>query len=142
MTRWSALAHRRLDEAADEAEARDGGESFPNFGSSVLLPRTRDRTRDMRSMDRPREPRVLLMQLAQRTSAKGTAYLTGWLGKAKLVGFKGEPDQWGNETWLVYAAEPSPRQEEKAPANPSAHRQDDHDRGRHPAYHASAEERR
>lgn len=53
-----------------------------------------------------RQPKVLLMQLTQRTSGKGNAYLTGWLGKAKLVGFKGEPDEHGHERWDVYAAEP------------------------------------
>jgi hypothetical protein len=34
------------------------------------------------------EPRVLLFTLSERTSAKGSHYLTGWLGKCKLVGFK------------------------------------------------------
>ena len=54
-------------------------------------------------------PRRLLMQLTQRTSGKGNAYLTGWLGEARLVGFKGEPDEYGNERWDIYAAEPEPR---------------------------------
>jgi hypothetical protein len=39
-------------------------------------------------------PRVLLMQLSQRTSAKGNAYLSGWLGKASVVAFQAEePDK-------------------------------------------------
>jgi hypothetical protein len=55
-------------------------------------------------------PRVLLMTLSERTSAKGTAYLSGWLGKARLVGFKAkEPDKYGNEVWEIYAQEPEPR---------------------------------
>ena len=63
----------------------------------------------MKSMDRPREPRVLLMRLSERTSGKSNAYLSGWLGKARLVGFRGEADEHGNRTWNVYAAEPTPR---------------------------------
>jgi hypothetical protein len=52
-------------------------------------------------------PRLLLMQLSERTSAKGTAYLSGWLGKARLVGFKAkELDPYGNPQWEIYAAEP------------------------------------
>ena len=56
------------------------------------------------------EPKVLLMQLSERTSAKGTRYLSGFLGKAKLVAFLDqEPDKFGNPQWSVYASEPAPR---------------------------------
>ena len=56
------------------------------------------------------EPKVLLMQLSQRTSGKGNTYLAGYLGKAKLVGFLDqEPDKFGNPVWNVYAAEPAPQ---------------------------------
>ena len=56
------------------------------------------------------EPKVLLMQLSERTSAKGTRYFTGYLGRAKLVAFLDqEPDKFGNPQWSVYAAEPVPR---------------------------------
>jgi hypothetical protein len=54
-------------------------------------------------------PRVLLMQLTQRTSAKDRIYLAEWLGKARLVGFPVEPDKDGNQTWDVYAAAPEPK---------------------------------
>jgi hypothetical protein len=55
-------------------------------------------------------PRVLLMTLSERTSAKGTAYLSGWLGKARFVGFKAkDPDKYGNERWDIYAQEPEPK---------------------------------
>jgi hypothetical protein len=55
-------------------------------------------------------PRVLLLTLSERTSARGTTYLTGWAGRAKLVGFKAkEPDKYGNEVWEVYATEPEPK---------------------------------
>src|SRR3954454_11566264 len=56
-------------------------------------------------------PRVLLMQLSQRTSAKGNAYLAGWLGKASVVAFAGEPDKHGNPTWDLFVSTPEPRPE-------------------------------
>jgi hypothetical protein len=39
--------------------------------------------------------RVLLTTLSARTSAKGRPYLSGWLGKASVVAFEGEPDKRG-----------------------------------------------
>ena len=70
-------------------------------------------------------PRVLLMMLSERTSAKGTAYLSGWLGKAKLVGFKAkEPDRYGNEVWEIYAQEPEPKSDsDQAPPQQPATRE-------------------
>src|SRR4051794_16570883 len=59
-------------------------------------------------------PRVLLMQLSQRTSGKGNAYLSGWLGKASVVAFAGEPDKHGNPTWDVFVSTPEPRPEAKS----------------------------
>jgi hypothetical protein len=59
--------------------------------------------------------RVLLMTLSVRTSAKGNTYLAGWLGKASVVAFAGEPDKFGNPTWDVFLSEPEPR-----PAAPKA----------------------
>ena len=53
--------------------------------------------------------RVLLMSLSVRTSAKGRSYLSGWLGRASVVAFAGEPDKFGNPTWDVFLAEPEPR---------------------------------
>src|SRR4051794_5445449 len=54
--------------------------------------------------------RVLLMQLSQRTSGKGTAYLSGWLGKASVVAFEAEElDKFGNKQWNVYLSTPEPR---------------------------------
>jgi hypothetical protein len=50
--------------------------------------------------------RVLLATLSVRTSARGTAYLSGWLGRARVVGFAGERDKWGNPTWNIFVAEP------------------------------------
>ena len=62
-------------------------------------------------------PRVLLMQLSIRTSAKGTCYLSGWLGKAQVVGFPGEADKYGNPTWNIFVSEPERRD---APAGASS----------------------
>src|SRR3954447_3443557 len=58
-------------------------------------------------------PRVLLMQLSQRTSAKGNYYLSGWLGKASVVAFRGEDDRHGNPTWDLFVSTPEPRAEAK-----------------------------
>ena len=55
--------------------------------------------------------RVLLMQLSERTSARGNRYLAGWLGKAGVVAFRGEPDKYGNETWDLFVATPEPKLE-------------------------------
>jgi hypothetical protein len=55
-------------------------------------------------------PRVLLMRLSCRTSAKGSEYLSGFLGCARVVAFKAkEPDRSGNEQWEVYLSEPEPK---------------------------------
>src|SRR3954463_13437378 len=59
-------------------------------------------------------PRVLLMQLSERTSAKGNAYLSGWLGKASVVAFQAEePDKFGNPVWDVFVSTPEPRAEQQ-----------------------------
>ena len=60
----------------------------------------------------PRQQRVLLTTLSVRTSGRGTSYLSGYLGKAKVVAFAGEPDRWGNPTWDIYLAPQEPRPEE------------------------------
>jgi len=62
--------------------------------------------------------RVLLLILSERTSARGLTYLSGWLGKAKMVGFKArEPDKYGNPVWEIFVSEPSerPREARQAP---------------------------
>src|ERR687886_456034 len=58
--------------------------------------------------------RVLLMQLSERTSAKGNRYLAGWLGKASVVAFQAEaPDKFGNPVWEVFVSEPQPRPDQR-----------------------------
>jgi hypothetical protein len=63
-------------------------------------------------------PRVLLTTLSVRTSAKGNTYLSGWLGKASVVAFQGEPDKYGNETWDLFLCEPEPRDRPAASTPP------------------------
>ncbi len=100
--------HRRLDRDFAEADARDGGAD----GQPELVRPRRWRT-DTVSGNRPREPKVLLLQLSERTSGTGTRtrYFSGWLGKARLVGFlSAETDKEGRPLWNIYAAEPQPRE--------------------------------
>lgn len=55
-------------------------------------------------------PRVLLMRLSCRTSSRGTEYLSGYLGCARVVAFRGkDPDKYGNEQWEVFVSEPQDR---------------------------------
>lgn len=56
--------------------------------------------------------RVLLLELRERTSAKGTRYLSGWLGKASVVAFL---DREADEpTWQVFVSTPAPRPTDSA----------------------------
>jgi hypothetical protein len=64
----------------------------PAYGGALLPSRLRNQ--DLKTMIRPR---VLLATLSVRTSAKGNSYLSGWFGKASVVGFAGEPDKHGNQ---------------------------------------------
>ncbi len=93
-----------------DRDTRDSDTVCP--GSWLGTPPAPPQNRDARSghMSGPREPRVLLLTLSERTSAKGTRYFTGYLGKAKLVAFLDkDPDKFGNPVWSVYASEPEPR---------------------------------
>jgi hypothetical protein len=59
---------------------------------------------------RPNGSKVLVLELRERTSARGTRYLAGWMGKAaRLVAFADEPDATGHRVWSVYVSEPEPR---------------------------------
>ncbi|WP_191057509.1 hypothetical protein [Geminicoccus harenae] len=60
-------------------------------------------------------PKVLLTTLTERTSAKGNVYLTGWLAKARVVGFRGEDDEHGNPVWNLYLSEPERRENASPP---------------------------
>ena len=49
-----------------------------------------------------RDRQVLLCQLCQRTSKRGTEWLSGLLGEARVIGFRGEPKPDGTLTWNLY----------------------------------------
>lgn len=66
--------------------------------------------------------RVLLLELRERTSAAGNVYLSGWLGRASVVGFR---DRESSEVvWQLYVSTPAPKGDQptsgKAPATSSA----------------------
>jgi hypothetical protein len=64
------------------------------------------------------EPKILLTTLWQCTSERGNEYLSGFLGKARIVGFRGEPREDGTPTWNIYLT-PGREQEEGRGTAPS-----------------------
>ena len=91
---YATARHRELDRAA----ARAMGEAP---GHALL--RSRHRMADMRAMA---SAPVLLATLSVRQSAKGNEYLSGWLGRTRVIALAGEPDRFGNATWNIFLAEP------------------------------------
>jgi hypothetical protein len=72
-------------------------------------------------MKRPDGPRVLLLELSESTSSKGTVYLSGYCGAAKVLGFKStEVDKYGCPHWELFVAEP------ETPRHRPVAREDDH----------------
>lgn len=74
-------------------------------------------------------PKVLLAALEERTSASGTRYLSGWLGKARVVGFLDRDAADEKTVWNVYVQEPQPREDQAggrgtAPRHDGGRRQD------------------
>lgn len=51
-----------------------------------------------------------LFDLRLRTSAAGNEYLSGWLGKAAVVGFRDREAE--GEVWNIFVSTPAPRQTE------------------------------
>jgi hypothetical protein len=47
-------------------------------------------------------PKVLIATLWHRRSARGNDYLSGYLGKAKVIGFRGETMPDGIQTWNIF----------------------------------------
>jgi hypothetical protein len=69
--------------------------------------------------------RVLLMTLSERTSARGTSYMSGFLGKARVVAFKAsEPDKFGNDQWELYVSEPKGEADQGQPSPRTDHGRD------------------
>jgi hypothetical protein len=68
-------------------------------------------------------PKVLILELQERTSAAGNTYLAGWMGKARLVGFwvDGE-DRDGTPCRVLrdYAQEPGERPATATQGGPGA----------------------
>ncbi len=95
--------HRQLDQAYAESEARDGRglEGETSQVPDIARPR---RWRQDATVSGGRQAKVLLMTLSERTSGKGRRYFSGWLGKASVVAFEGEPDKFGNPTWDLFVA--------------------------------------
>lgn len=54
--------------------------------------------------------KVLLLELKERVSAAGNAYMSGWLGKASVVAFA--KDENGERVWQVYVQTPAPKSSE------------------------------
>src|SRR5215472_5698155 len=82
-------------------------------------------------------PKILLATLWQRTSERGNKYLSGFLGKARIIGFKGEPTADGTPTWNLFL-QPGKEQEQaeaerrvapsRRPEQPQRQQQPDPDR--------------
>jgi hypothetical protein len=66
------------------------------------------------------EPKVMLTTLCQRTSAAGNIYLSGFLGKARIVGFRGEPTEDGTPTWDLYLQNSDRDGQRQAPRSSTA----------------------
>lgn len=49
------------------------------------------------------DDKVLLTELTLRTAKSGREYLSGLLGFARIVGFRGDNDREGNPTWKIIA---------------------------------------
>jgi hypothetical protein len=81
--------------------------------------------------------KVLLLELRERTSAKGTRYLSGWLGKAGVVAFLDR--EAAEPTWQVFVSTPAPRSNdgpsrptEQSPFTPRRRQQRGHSRPMQP----------
>jgi hypothetical protein len=64
---------------------------------------------------------VFITTLWQRTSERGNEYLSGFLGKARVIGFRGEPTAEGIPTWDLYLTPAKQREgasADKAPQDP------------------------
>jgi hypothetical protein len=111
MSGYARNQHARLDRDFAESEAGDRKgiivDNVHNDPPDIARP---TRWRQDSTVSGGRQPKVLLMTLSERTSAKGRRYFSGWLGKASVVAFEGEPDKFGNPSWDVFVNEPQPRE--------------------------------
>jgi hypothetical protein len=65
--------------------------------------------------------KVLIATLWERTSAKGNSYLSGFLGRARVVAFRSKSTPAGTPTWNVYVTPGIERSETKASASSPPH---------------------
>jgi hypothetical protein len=103
MSNVARAQHCRLDRDFADAEVRDGG---TDRQADIARPRRWQQD----TVSGGPQPKVLLLQLSERTSARGNRYMRGWLGKAAVVAFQGEKDEAGNQSWDVYVSAPEPRE--------------------------------
>lgn len=61
-------------------------------------------------------PKVLLLELKERTSASGNRYMSGWLGKASVVAFLDKDA--AEPTWQVYVSTPQPKADQAQTSGP------------------------
>jgi hypothetical protein len=66
--------------------------------------------------------RTLIATLWQRISDKGNEYLSGFHGKARVIGFRGQPTADGIPTWDI-CVQPGKEQDERASARAQVPRQ-------------------
>jgi hypothetical protein len=72
----------------------------------------RDDGRRWRQDTGGQQSKVLLMQLSECTSQKGSKYMSGYLGRASVVAFEAkEPDRFGRKCWDVYVSTPRPKED-------------------------------
>jgi hypothetical protein len=107
MANLARTQHARLDRDFADAEARDGQVKDDNVN---LDQPDIARPRRWKTDTSGQQPKVLLLQLSERTSARGNRYMRGWLGRAAVVAFQSEKDEAGNQSWDVYVSTPEPRQ--------------------------------
>lgn len=55
---------------------------------------------------------VPLTRLIERTNDEGQRVLSGWLGKAKVIGHRGKDSADGSATWVLYLTAPDDRANE------------------------------
>lgn len=105
--RWVDAAHRELDEQCAEAEARDQRQRAPLGSPGVAMATATTMTSaggwmHVASMAVAASGLVPLVELVERTARTGSAYLVGFVGCTKLLGFPGV-DRMGNRTWRLFA---------------------------------------
>ena len=91
------MAHKKMSPppggSGERAGDSSGNRNWPDYSKpSSPSPAAIGRT----------DEKILLTTLWERTSAKGTVYLSGFLGKARLVAFRGDPLEDGTPTWKLF----------------------------------------